>query len=287
MRASPGQGATVENSALGAELSDHDLLVRARAGDTSALELLIVRYQPRVFRYGLSMCRDADAAGDIAQETLMAMARSIGDFRGESSVGSWLFTIARRFCMRKRRRHKHAPAEEQSLETLGPADTQHLSDPSPGPEQEAAAHEIQTALTAAIDALDPAQREVLVLRDVEGLTAPEVAQVLGVSVDAVKSRLHRARVAVRQQMTPLLTGRSPQCPDVLTTFSRHLEGEIAPEVCAQMEAHLERCAHCRGTCDSLKRTLAGCRALGRTAVPARVADSVKTALRAFLQRNER
>jgi RNA polymerase sigma-70 factor (ECF subfamily) len=155
-------------SAARAEVSDSDLLTRARAGDAAALEALIVRYQPRVYRYGISMCRDADAASDIAQETLMAMARSVGDFRGEASVGTWLFTIARRFCMRKRRRRKHAPAHEHSLDEIAPGEHERLTDPSPGPEQAAVAREIRAALTAAIDALEPAQREVLVLRDVEG-----------------------------------------------------------------------------------------------------------------------
>jgi RNA polymerase sigma-70 factor (ECF subfamily) len=248
---------------------------------------LIVRYQPRVYRYGISMCRDADAASDIAQETLMAMARSVGDFRGDGSVGTWLFTIARRFCMRKRRRPKHAPVHEQSLDQIAPGEHEHLTDPAPGPEQEAAAREMRTALTAAIEALDPAQREVLVLRDIEGLSAPEVAEVLGLTVDAVKSRLHRARVAVRERVAPLLAPASPPCPDVLTMFSQQLEGEIAPDVCAQMEAHLARCGRCRGTCDSLKQTLASCRALATAPVPPALAALVKDSVRAFLSSVER
>ena len=269
---------------------DEDLLGRARTGDAEALETLILRYQPRVYRYGMSMCRDSEDASDIAQETLLAMARSVNDFRGESSVGSWLFTIARRFCLRKRRRGKFAPAQEHSLDALGPEATGGLSDPAPGPEQEAAGREISAALTAAIDALEPVQREVLVLRDVEGLSAPEVAEVLGLSVPAVKSRLHRARLAVRVKMAPLLrapgTGvaAAPACPDILSMFSQHLEGDIAPARCAQMEAHLEQCAACRGTCDSLKQTLASCRALNNEPVPAALAASVKEAVRTFLER---
>ena len=86
-----------------------------------------------------------------------------------------------------------------------------------------------------------------------GLTAPQVAEVLGVGLDAVKSRLHRARLAVREALTPLLgvhekmprSPRRPKCPDVLRLFSRHLEGEISVGLCAQMERHVERCARCR------------------------------------------
>ena len=111
------------------------------------------------------------------------------------------------------------------------------------------------------------------LRDVEGLSAPEVAKVLGISVDAVKSRLHRARVVVRQALVPVLgspvieTPPGSMCPDVLTLFSKHLEGEIDPSVCATMEAHLAHCSHCRNACESLKRTLAMCRQLPTPDVP--------------------
>jgi RNA polymerase sigma-70 factor (ECF subfamily) len=269
---------------------DEALLASARTGDREALEALILRYQPRVYRFGIRMCRDAEDASDVAQDTLLAMARSIRDFRGEASVGTWLFTIARRFCMRKRRRSRYAPAREHSLETLGSEGMRHPPDPAPDPEREAAGREIESALTSAIDALEPGQREVLVLRDVEGLSAPEVAQVLGLTVQAVKSRLHRARLAVRQQVAPLLgvppaaPAGLPQCPDVLTLFSRHLEGDIAPSVCAELEAHLDRCGHCRGACESLKRTLAACRAVPAPEVPARLASSIRIAIREFLDR---
>ena len=148
---------------------------------------------------------------------------------------------------------------------------------------------VEVALRSAIESLDGKQREVLVLRDIEGLSAPEVAKVLGSSVQAVKSRLHRARVAVRERVAPLLglpvatAPRQAGCRDVLRLFSRHLEGEIAPEVCADMEAHLRRCDRCRGACESLKRTLALCRATPAPEVPLSVRESVRDAIRVFLE----
>jgi RNA polymerase sigma-70 factor (ECF subfamily) len=234
------------------------------------------------------MCGNVEDASDVAQESLISMARSVRDFRGDSSVSSWLYTIARRFCIKKRRRSKFAPARDESLDTPGTAVADRLADPGPTPEQAATNQELATALAHAIDRLEPSQREVLVLRDVEGLSAPEVARILGVSVDAVKSRLHRARVAIRQELAPALgrpgiaPGRGELCPDVLTLFSQHLEGEIDPGVCATMEAHLARCQHCRDACESLKRTLAICRQLPTPDVPASLAASVKTAIHAFL-----
>jgi RNA polymerase sigma-70 factor (ECF subfamily) len=115
--------------------------------------------------------------------------------------------------------------------------------------------------------------------------------VLGLSVDAVKSRLHRARLAVRERVAPILgVGPAPaapgSCPDVLTLFSQHLEDEISAERCAEMERHIEGCARCRGTCDSLKRTLALCRTTGTSvAVPPAVQATVRRALRDFLATN--
>ncbi len=268
--------------------SDDELLADARTGDAAALEALLVRYQPHLYRFGLRMCRNEDDASDVAQESLMAMARSVRDFRGDAAVTTWLYTIVRRFCASKRRRGKFAPTHEESLDVPGSVVGEQLADPSPSPEKAAADGEIDAALTAAIDALDPGQREVLVLRDVEGLPAPEVASVLGISVDAVKSRLHRARVAVRQQVAPLLGSAAagppptPECPDIATLFSRHLEGEIDRTVCEQMENHLEHCGYCRGACESLRRTLAFCRQSPAPQVPPPVVASVRAAIQAFV-----
>ena len=265
--------------------TDEDLLAAVRHGDASALETLLVRYQPRLYRFSLRMCGNVDEAGDVAQDSLISMARSLRDFRGDASVSSWLYTIARRNCIRKRRRSKFAPAREESLDAPASETAGRVTDPSPTPEQSATNREIEIALTRAIDALDPPQREVLVLRDVEGLSAPEVARILEISIDAVKSRLHRARLAVRRQLAPMLSSRPADaagpatCPDVLTLFSRHLEGQLDSSVCATMEAHLAQCGRCRGACESLKRTLALCRQLPTPDVPAPLAASIRASLR--------
>jgi RNA polymerase sigma-70 factor, ECF subfamily len=270
-------------------MTDAELLAAARKGDNAALEALLVRYQPHLYRFGLRMCGNADDAGDVAQESLISMARSLRDFRGDASVSSWLYAIARSYCIKKRRRGKFAPKREESLDAPGIGAAHRVADPAPSPEQTTSNQELQRALTGAIDGLVPAHREVLVLRDVEGLSAPEVARVLGISVDAVKSRLHRARVSVRQALTPVLgtasdePPRDSMCPDVLTLFSQHLEGDISPSVCATMEAHLVQCGRCRGTCESLKRTLALCRELPKPEVPASIVASIRAAIRKVLQ----
>jgi RNA polymerase sigma-70 factor (ECF subfamily) len=285
-------GAEIRGEAGVAPASDEELLRAARLGDASALEALLVRYQPHLFRFGLRMCGNVEDASEVAQEGLISMARAVRDFRGDSSVSSWLYTIARRSCIKKRRRSKFAPARLESLDAASVDAGLHVPDPAPGPEETAANRELAAALIRAIDALEPPQREVLLLRDVEGLPAAEVARVLGISVVAVKSRLHRARVAVRETLAPLLespaadTPRGATCPDVLALFTQHLDGDLDPRVCAAMEAHLSQCRRCQGTCESLKQVLAQCRQLPTPRVPASLAASVKTAIQTFLSQTQ-
>ena len=266
-------------------MDDHALLEAARSGDRAALEAFIERHQSRVLRFGLKMCRDGEDARDVAQETLLAAARGISRFREASSPSTWLYTIARSFCIKKRRRRKFAPAAVVPLDGEGLKAAASLPDPRRDPAQELDDRHLAAALEAAIGALDPKYREILVLRDVEGLSAAEVAEVTGLGVEAVKSRLHRARLQVRERLAPLV-GRIPApgsaCPDVLSLFSRHLEDEIDPMTCAQMERHLAGCPRCRRACDSLKHVLSLCRRSAVPEVPSDLQESIRAGIRAFL-----
>lgn len=199
---------TAQSRRSPASVDDDTLLAAARAGDTRALDTLIGRWQGQVYRFGLRMCGDHEDARDVLQDTLLAAARSLRDFRGESAVSTWLFRIARSFCTKHRRRSVFAPKEELSLDELrGDEDEGHGLPAATGqdPEEATAAAEVRRALDRAIRSLDPKYREVLLLRDVEGLTAPEVAKVLELRVETVKTRLHRARLALRRDIGPLLT----------------------------------------------------------------------------------
>jgi RNA polymerase sigma-70 factor (ECF subfamily) len=273
---------------MGSE-AEGELVAKARSGDEGALEELLERHQSQVYRFGMKMCRDPEDAKDVLQDTLLAVARGVGDFRGESSLSTWLYTVARRFCLKKRRRSKFAPRSVESLDTDAGLEAMGLADPAESPADALEGKRIEEALEEALFALEPHYREVLVLRDVEGLSAKEVSQVLGIGVEAVKSRLHRARLAVRARLAPLL-GVSPDgagaapgtCPDVLTFFSRHLEDDVDAELCSEMERHLEACGRCRGACESLQRTLRLCRSSSSPSIPEPVKRSVKDAVRQFL-----
>jgi RNA polymerase sigma-70 factor, ECF subfamily len=273
------------------EATDAQLIDSARSGDEAALEALIQRYQPRIFRFGMKMCRRPEDAAEVLQDTLIAMARTLKDFRGAASVSTWLYTIARSFCIKKRRRRKHAPEALVSIEQESRELVHSLADPGRRPDEALEGRELEAALERAIAALPPAYREVLILRDVEGLAAAEVGQVMGLSVEAVKSRLHRARGMVRRSLAPLLglpaeapaSGRRKrECPDIVRMFSRHLEGELSSDICARMERHLETCTPCHDSCESLKRTLGMCRRTRTPDVPAAVQEAVRAEIRRML-----
>jgi RNA polymerase sigma-70 factor, ECF subfamily len=270
--------------------SEAVLVEAARRGDRAALSRLLEQHQQRVFGFGVKMCGDVEDAKDVAQETLLTLVRTLPGFRGEASVSTWLYTVARSFCIKKRRRTKGAPAHHERLDTVTQETASDAAAAVSTPEQMLQSREARDAVAAALDTLDPDWREVIVLRDIEGLSAAEVAQVTGLGVAAVKSRLHRARAALRTNLVALVGGAAApaptSCPDVLTMFSKKLEDEISPEVCAQMEDHLQGCQHCRGLCDSLKKTLAACRALPTPSVPEKVQESLRRAVAQAMQESD-
>ncbi len=171
------------------------VLVRARAGDRRALEDLLARHADTVQRFGFKLCRDEEDARDVAQDTLLLVSTRLPDFEGRSSFTSWLFALARSACARKRRGLKNRPAVSMDSEEGAWSDAE---DPRRGPEEEASMQQLVTIAASALQSLPEAQRDALLLRDLEGLTAPEAAEVLGIGVDALKSRLHRAREALRE-----------------------------------------------------------------------------------------
>lgn len=179
------------------ERPDADLVAAARGGDRAAVEQLLARYEPNIYRFGLRMCGDEDAAREVLQETLLAAFRHLPGFRGDAALSTWLYQIARSFCI-KERRGQHPT---RSLDDDGAPE---LVDPAPQPDASAYAREIGEALSRAIAVLPPEQREVLLLRDVEGLSAEQAADVVGIEVGALKSRLHRARTALRAELAGIV-----------------------------------------------------------------------------------
>lgn len=178
--------------------TEEDLLSRAQSGELAALDEILARHQARIFRYGVRMCGDVEDARDVLQDTLFAAYRNVRSFRGGSHLSTWLIQIARNFCLRSRRRAVGQPRWLAPLETASSVPAE-----EPRPDAEAHAHELSEILQAAIDALPPLHREALILREVHGLSADAAARAAGIAVGALKSRLHRARVALRERLTEI------------------------------------------------------------------------------------
>jgi RNA polymerase sigma-70 factor (ECF subfamily) len=203
------------------ERSDADLMTAARGGDRGAVEELLARYEPNIYRFGLRLCGNEEAAREVLQETLLAAFTYLPGFRGDAALSTWLYHIARSFCI-KERRGQHPT---RSLDEDGAPE---LVDPTPQPDARAHAREIGEALSRAIAALPLEQREVLILRDVEGLGAEEAAMVVGIEVGALKSRLHRARATLRIGLTNIVgtNDTSGPCPQLAQELTAYVGAEI-------------------------------------------------------------
>lgn len=255
-----------------------ELLDRARSGDERALDRLLANHERQLYRFGLRMCGSEEAARDVLQQTLLTAFRGIRGFRGEASLSTWLYQIARSFCLKSRRLRGGEPATFEPLEAAA-----RLPGAEASPEAAAHAKQLGQALQAAISALPETAREVLVLRDVEGLSAEEAAEVLGLQVPALKSRLHRARMEVRRNLSALLEEpeRGAGCPELSDALLDYAAEEIDQAACARIERHLQECPRCQRACESLKRTVSLCRSLPGGEVPAPVRAAVRQALRSL------
>ncbi len=248
-------------------------VVRAKSGDVEALEEVLASVAPAVRRFGVRMCKSPHDADDVLQDTLLAIATHLPEFEGRSSLTSWVFALTRSACARRRRGLKNRPpvADDAVAER---------ADETPSPEERAAEHQLGDALAQALESLPDDQREAVLLRDVEGLSAPEAAEAIGIGEAALKSRLHRGRSALRDALAPLV-GRAPGCPDVAEQWSRKLEGDLSAIDCEAMQKHLATCPACAKSCDVLKSALVACRASATADVPPEVQQRVKSAVRAW------
>ncbi len=258
-------------------IAERELLERAKHGDPHAVDALLARYERRLYRFGLRMCGSEDAAKEVLQQTLLTAFQQLGDFRGEAKLSTWLYQIARSFCSKVRRRRVDEP---DSLASVEEDEALSVVSGALSPEDLAHARQLGEVLEAAILALPPAHREALVLRDVEGLTAEEASKVLGVEVANLKTRLHRARLELRKNLTALLqpTGTTVECGELAQELANFAADDIDQATCQRIEDHLARCSKCTAACESLKRTVSLCRSIPGEEVPAPIRAAVRHAL---------
>ena len=158
-----------------------------------------------MYRYAYRLCGEAESAKDLVQETFLNAYQGLKDFRGDARVSTWLYTIASRACIRMRRKRKGQPDHELSLEEFVPTSEGEfrLQIPIDGlsPEEALQNKELRQALDQAIEKLPQKYRMALVLHDMEELSAKEVGTIMGLNERAIKSRLHRARLFVRRELS--------------------------------------------------------------------------------------
>lgn len=265
------------------DLHEQQLIEKAQQGDAAAMEALLARYEKQVYRFGLRMCGSEDAAKEVLQQTLLTAFKSLRSFRGQAQLSTWLYQIARSFCGKTRRRRADEPAMVEALET---PEVRGVASDSASPEELAHGRKIGELLQAAIAALPEAQREVLILRDVEGLTADEAAKVLEIEVANLKTRLHRARAALREHLSVLLEpgDAGGECRALSDSLADFAAADIEKATCEQIEAHLATCERCAQECQTLQKTVSLCRRIPGDAVPPPVKVAVRRALEQALAR---
>jgi len=168
------------------------------AGEANAFEKFVEHFRSKVFHYSWLMCGRPEDAEEVAQETLLRVFESLPQLRDPEHVRAWVFRIARNACLMQRRRSVFAPAHEFSTGDLPPGSEP--AGPDLPPDRAYLQGELKAVLDRVIAELPPPYRPVVVLRDLEELSTEETARILDLSADVVKTRLHRARSAMRQKL---------------------------------------------------------------------------------------
>jgi len=256
------------------------VLLLQRGGD-QALEEALALLQNTVFSFSMRVCGQREDAEDTMQEVLLRSVPHLSKFDSPKALVVWLYKVAKNRCLMSRRRSKFAPKQDLSLEELMP-DRRELDqlgmDGGINPEAFAIRSEEAGRLRLAIQRLPAQYRIVLVLRDMEGLTDEDVAEITGLRPGTVRVRLHRARLFVRKELMKAWKPRTarnigavvPQgafseepkpvrCKAMFAELSNYLDEQLDDSLCEELERHLDGCAPCKVFLASLESTIAQCR----------------------------
>jgi RNA polymerase sigma-70 factor (ECF subfamily) len=264
-----------------------------------AVEEAMSLLQRTVYSFSMKVCGHPEDAEDNMQEVLYRSLSHLAKIQNPQALAVWLYTVTRNRCWRMRRKGASAPKHILSLDELMPDEAElgfMLQDAADGPDTNLLNAEQNSLLHQAILRIPAPLRIVLVLYDMEELTTEQVAQVLGLQTGTVRVRLHRARLAIRKEMsrelnaTPVLSNnrkpsmgasrkkatrsranreqRPPECRELFANLSEYLDGRVEPLSCEQMRAHIEACPACVVFLRDLRGAIDRCRSLDVPCDPA-------------------
>ena len=183
---------------------DFDLIQAINSGEVDKFQDLVKRYEAKLYNFSLRMCRDPSDAEDMIQDTFLNVFRYLKNFRYETKFKNWLYKVAASTCFKKRRKSKFAPDKELSLEEFLPKDETEKPDHVPQwalmPLDKLLNEELAGVINKTIITLPKKYRMVILLRDIEGFSTTETAQILNLSPSNVKVRLHRSRLYLRDKL---------------------------------------------------------------------------------------
>jgi RNA polymerase sigma-70 factor (ECF subfamily) len=183
---------------------DFDLIQAINSGEVDKFQDLVKRYEAKLYNFSLRMCRDPSDAEDMIQDTFLNVFRYLKNFRHETKFKNWLYKVAASTCFKKRRKSKFAPDKELSLEEFLPKDETEKPDHVPQwalmPLDKLLNEELAGVINKTIITLPKKYRMIILLRDIEGFSTTETAQILNLSPSNVKVRLHRSRLYLRDKL---------------------------------------------------------------------------------------
>jgi len=192
------------------EQNEAALVARARDGDFEAFESLVSASEARIYNHLVRLLGNSEDARDLLQETYLSAYRNLSSFKGDSAFSTWVYRIATNHALMRLRRKQPQEVEwdELQIPTHEELKGRNISDWALDPREALLRKELRGVLEKAIQGLPPAYRAVVTLRDVEDLSSEETARILGISVGAVKTRLHRARIFLREALSPYFESES-------------------------------------------------------------------------------
>src|SRR6516165_8471184 len=244
-----------------------------RDGDDASVEQALALLQDTVFSFSMRVCGQREDAEDTMQEVLLKSIPHLPKFDSPKALVVWLYKVAKTRCLMNRRKSKFAPEHQLSLEELMP-DRKELeqltADGRVNPESFAIRSEQASRLREAVQTLPPQYRMVLVLRDMEGLSDDEVAEITGIRPGTVRVRLHRARLFVRKELMrtwmaqsgkkvhaqrrPTKEIRPARCKAMFAELSDYLDERLDDSLCEELERHMNGCGPCQAFVATLEAT---------------------------------